>query len=100
MTCCSKEIPSMFDPLLLLSGAETVVVCGAVGSLALACYQKCGPDTAMIISGLLSGDEGGPKFKVVTNGGAVIWPVIQQRAFLSLAPMQINITAKTPFITK
>lgn len=46
-------------------------------------YQKCGPNQAMIISGMLSGEDD-RKFKIVVGGGATVFPVIQQRSFLSL----------------
>jgi flotillin len=89
----------MFDPLLLVAGASVVTVSGAVGSLVLSCYQKCGPNQAMIISGL-GCSTGNSDFMVVIGGGAVVWPVIQQRAFLSLELMTIDLKNAAPIITK
>jgi flotillin len=95
----SLENTSMFDPLLLLGGAAVVTVVGAVGSMALSCFQKCGPNQAMIISGLGT-KRGEHDFKIVKGGGAVVWPVIQQRAFLSLEVMTIDVKSSAPIITK
>lgn len=89
----------MFDPIVILGGAAVVTVCGAVGSMALSCFQKCGPNQAMIISGLGT-KHGEHDFKIVKGGGAVVWPVIQQRAFLSLEVMTIDVKSAAPIITK
>lgn len=89
----------MFDPLIVLAGAAVFGVCGAVGSMALSCFQKCGPNQAMIISGLGT-KRGEHDFKIVKGGGAVVWPVIQQRAFLSLEVMTIDVKSVAPIITK
>ncbi len=89
----------MFDPLILLGGAAITVVAGAVGSMALGCFQKCGPNQAMIISGLGT-KHGEHDFKIVKGGGSVVWPVIQQRAFLSLEVMTIDVRSVAAIITK
>ncbi|MBC7997573.1 MAG: flotillin family protein, partial [Leptolyngbya sp.] len=62
-------------------------------------YQKCGPNQAMIISGMFSGEED-RKFKIVVGGGTTVFPVIQQRSFLSLEVMTIEIKSTAPIITK
>ncbi|MBC7999174.1 MAG: flotillin family protein [Leptolyngbya sp.] len=62
-------------------------------------YQKCGPNQAMIISGMLTAEED-RKFKIVVGGGTTVFPVIQQRAFLSLEVMTIEIKSTAPIITK
>lgn len=89
----------MFDPLLLLGGAAVVVVSGAITSMALSCFQKCGPNQAMIISGLGT-KRGEHDFKIVKGGGAVVWPVVQQRQFISLEVMTIDVKSVAPIITK
>lgn len=62
-------------------------------------YQKCGPNQAMIISGMWAGEDD-RKFKIVVGGGATVMPVIQQRAFLSLEVMTIEVHSTAPIITK
>lgn len=89
----------MFDPLLLLGGAATIVVSGSIGMMALSCFQKCGPNQAMIISGLGTA-SGARNFLIVVGGGAVVWPVLQQRAFISLELMSVSLKPETPLITK
>jgi len=66
-------------------------------------FIKCGPNQAMIISGMLASDNpanGGSGQKVVIGGGATVLPVIQQCSFVSLECMAITLEPKTPYITK
>ncbi len=63
------------------------------------CFQKCGPNEAMIISGWNT-DEGDRKFKIVVGGGAFVMPLVQQKAFLSLETMSIDVVSQAPIITK
>lgn len=62
-------------------------------------YQKCGPNEAMIISGF-GAKEGERDFKIVKGGGAVVLPLLQQRQFLSLEVMTIDVRSQAPIITK
>lgn len=62
-------------------------------------YQKCGPNEAMVVSGFGAG-EADRQFKIVKGGGAVVLPVIQQRQFLSLEIMPIEVRSSAPIITK
>lgn len=62
-------------------------------------YQKCGPNEAMIISGF-GAAEADRRFKIVVGGGDVVLPVIQQRSFLSLEVMPIEVRSSAPIITK
>ncbi len=53
----------------------------------------------MIISGLLEGpNEQG--FKIVKGGGTVVWPVIQQYAFLNLDVMTMDVCSAAPIVSK
>src|SRR3990167_6983035 len=65
----------------------------------VSCFQKCGPNEAMIVSGLATG-EGDRKFKIVVGGGAFVNPLIQQKAFLSLETMTIDVVSAVPSMTK
>ncbi|HEY9678922.1 MAG TPA: flotillin family protein [Drouetiella sp.] len=62
-------------------------------------YRKCGPNQAMIISGMAAG-EGENSFKIVVGGGAVVLPLIQQANILSLEVLKIDVAGQTPFITR
>jgi flotillin len=53
----------------------------------------------MIISGA-GAREGDRNFKIVVGGGAVVFPMIQQRNSLSLEVMTIEVHAQAPMITK
>src|SRR5208283_2305067 len=72
-------------------------------STAISSFQKCGPNQAMIISGLGAqtlDDEGRKhEFRIVKGGGAVVWPVIQERRFLSLEVMTIDVRSDAAIIT-
>src|SRR5579875_1292073 len=67
--------------------------------LMVSCFQKCGPNEAMIVSGFGATREGRP-FKIFVGDGTVILPLIQQRATLSLETMTIDVVSQAPMITK
>lgn len=78
----------------------TLVVLGLVGvvglvllSMAVSVYQKCPPNQAMIVFG-----AGGTH--VVKGGGRPVWPMIEQKAYLSLEVMTIDVKSSAPIITK
>src|SRR5687768_226121 len=51
-------------------------------------YKRCPANRVLVISGKVSG---GQSARVISGGGAFVWPVIQQADFLSLLPLQIDI---------
>jgi flotillin len=51
-------------------------------------YHRCPANKVLVISGRV-GD--GKAARVISGGGAFVWPVIQQADFLSLLPLQIPI---------
>ena len=76
-----------------------VFVLFMIGWIVAGFYQKCGPNQAMIISGF--GTRQGPHgFKIIKGGGDVVLPLIQQRSFLSLEVMTIEVHSQAPIITK
>jgi flotillin len=76
-----------------------LVMFGLISWIYVSFYQKCGPNEAMIISG--SGvSEGDRNFRIIVGGGAVVNPFLQQRAFLSLETMTIDVVSAVPMITK
>ena len=51
-------------------------------------YKRCPSDKVLVIFGRV---EKGRSSKTLHGGGAFIWPLIQDYAFLSLTPITINI---------
>ena len=54
-------------------------------------YKRCPANRVLVISGRVAGGESA---RCISGGGAFVWPVIQEYAYLSLEPMQINIPLK------
>lgn len=54
-------------------------------------YKRCPANKILVISGTT--DSNGAA-KTIAGGGAFIWPVIQEAAYLDLTPIQINIPLK------
>jgi flotillin len=51
-------------------------------------YKRCPANQVLVISGRVGT---GQSARVISGGGAFVWPVIQQADFLSLLPLQIDI---------
>src|SRR5690606_27660357 len=51
-------------------------------------YKRCPANRLLVVSGRVSGGESA---RCISGGGAFIWPVIQEYAYLSLEPIQIEI---------
>jgi flotillin len=82
---------------ITLIGIVLVVVVGVVMVFYLLAnlYQKCGPNEAMIITGAVPGG-----IQVVRGGGAVVWPLINQKHNLSLEVMTIEVHSQAAMITR
>jgi flotillin len=90
----------MFHPsslALIQADASTVLASGAVllaillaGVFALfvARYKRCPANRVLVISGRVGA---GNAAKCISGGGSFVWPVIQEYAYLSLEPIQIDI---------
>ena len=58
-------------------------------------YKRCPPDQVMVIYGRTAKvADGRAKPSRVVHGGALVWPLIQDYAYISLKPMPINIDLK------
>lgn len=75
------------SPILILT-AVAVLVLASVVMLFVSRYKRCPANKVLIISGQVGG---GQSAKVFSGGGAFVWPVVQEYAFLDLAPLQIDI---------
>jgi len=85
-----------FSVVIIIMGLFTAVI---LGYILANLYQKCSPNQAMIISGFGAGQRD-RNFKIVVGGGAIVYPMIQQRNVLSLEIMTIEVHAQAPMITK
>ncbi len=54
-------------------------------------YRRCPANKVLVISGKVAGESSA---RVISGGGAFIWPVIQEYAYLDLTPLQIDIPLK------
>ena len=54
-------------------------------------YRRCPANKVLVISGKVAGENAA---RVISGGGAFIWPVIQEYAYLDLTPLQIDIPLK------
>jgi flotillin len=64
---------------------------GGILVLFVSRYRRCPANRVLVISGRVGGDGAA---KCISGGGAFVWPVIQEYAYLSLEPIQIDIPLK------
>lgn len=64
-----------------------VLVLGLV-ALFVSRYKRCPANKLLVVSGRVGGGESA---RTIAGGGAFIWPVIQEYAYLGLEPIQIEI---------
>lgn len=72
-------------PILILIVVAALVIFATVTAL-ISRYKRCPSDKILVIYGR----TGGTSAKCVHGGGAFIWPVIQDFAFLDLKPLSIE----------
>jgi flotillin len=93
MTLASLAV-LQFDALSGASSGALVVAAIALVLFSLLAlfvsrYKRCPANRVLVISGKVAGDQSA---RVISGGGAFVWPVIQQADFLSLLPLQIDIS--------
>jgi flotillin len=89
-----QVLPGAFDgvPLWAVAGpALGVVLLLSLLSLFVSRYKRCPSNKVLVISGRVGGGESA---KCISGGGAFVWPVIQEYAYLGLEPIQIDIPLK------
>nr|MCR4593411.1 flotillin family protein [Bacteroidaceae bacterium] len=74
------------DPLTLIVVCAILVV--AIVAFLANRYRKCPADKILVIYG--SGNGGKKSANCVHGGGAFVWPVIQDYAYMSLTPIGID----------
>jgi len=85
---------SILNDLNLLGVVGPVLgalVVGGITVLFVSRYRRCPANKVLVISGRVGGDGAA---KCISGGGAFVWPVIQEYAYLSLEPIQIDIPLK------
>jgi flotillin len=82
-------LPADADTLFAFAGAAlaALVVFGIV-LLFVARYKRCPANKILVISGSVGG---GNAAKCISGGGAFVWPVIQEYAYLSLDPIRMDV---------
>ncbi|MEN8376741.1 MAG: SPFH domain-containing protein [Gemmatimonadota bacterium] len=84
-----QDLPGIggFPPIILLVGVATLVALSLL-MLFVRRYKRCPANRVLVISGRVGT---GKSARVISGGGAFVWPVIQEFDFLSLVPLQIDI---------
>lgn len=78
----------------VLFGFAFIAIC-VLFSLVVGMFQKCPPNTALIVFGAFSHQP-----KVIKGGGTVVLPLLQASKPLSLEVMTIDVKSSAPIITK
>ncbi|HEU5208429.1 MAG TPA: SPFH domain-containing protein [Longimicrobiales bacterium] len=78
---------STLSPAVLITGV-LVLLFLSITMLFVSRYRRCPANRVLVISGRVGT---GQSARVINGGGAFIWPVIQEYAFLDLTPLQIDI---------
>lgn len=76
-----------FDLWMIVVGAFVLLIFSTILFLA-ARYRRCPSDKILVIYGKVAE---GRSAKCMHGGGALVWPLIQEYAYLSLTPMTISI---------
>src|SRR5262245_24223603 len=77
-----------FDLYVLLIGGAAALLVLSLLMLLVKRYKRCPSNKILVIFGKVSA---GQSARCLHGGGAFVWPLIQDYAFLSLDPMQIEI---------
>jgi flotillin len=84
-------LPDAGTLLTFLGPVLGVGVFAGIVLLFVSRYRRCPANRVLVISGRVGGDGAA---KCISGGGAFVWPVIQEYAYLSLEPIQIDIPLK------
>ncbi len=89
---------SGIEPASLLAIGVGVSLAFILVFLMINLYVKCGPNEALIISGMYAGSTSA-SYKIIVGGGAVMLPMIQQASRLSLAIRNVRVKSQSPIVT-
>ena len=87
-----QVIPDIGGWVLAIGAPALIAVTlGGMVVLFVTRFRRCPANRVLVISGRVGGDGSA---RCISGGGAFIWPVIQEYAYLSLEPIQIDIPLK------
>jgi flotillin len=75
-------------PASVILGTALAVVLLSLALLFVNRYVRCPANRILVISGRVGGDGAA---RCISGGGAFVWPVIQEAAFLELDPVRIDV---------
>jgi flotillin len=85
-------VPELGGVTVAIGGVVlAAVLVASFVSLFVSRYRRCPANKVLVISGKVGGGESA---KCISGGGAFVWPVIQEYAYLGLEPIQIDIPLK------
>src|SRR5690349_3441757 len=85
------QLPEGFPLWAMLTPVLGVVLVAGLVLLFVSRYKRCPANRLLVVSGRVGGGESA---RCISGGGAFIWPVIQEYAYLGLEPIQIEIPLK------
>src|SRR5688500_7596600 len=86
------QLPDLTGTTIAIGGVLLgAVVVFSLVTLFVSRYRRCPANKVLVISGKVGGGESA---KCISGGGAFVWPVIQEFAYLGLEPIQIDIPLK------
>ena len=77
----------IMSPVMIAAAAGAFVLVSFVLFLASR-YRRCPSDKILVVYGSVGNDRAA---KCIHGGGSLVWPVIQDSAYLSLTPITMNI---------
>ena len=96
----APDVFPILQDVAVLDGLPIWLVAGPVAGVAVflslvllfvSRYKRCPANRVLVLSGRVGGGESA---RCISGGGAFVWPVIQEYAYLSLEPIQIDIPLK------
>lgn len=80
------------SPIVIAVGLLALLLVSA-GVFLASCYRRCTPNQIMVISGNTKRNADAAS-KYIHGGGAFVFPLIQEHAYLSLTPFAIDVALK------
>src|SRR5689334_11073037 len=75
-------------PAAVILGLAVAVVLGGLALMLVNRYVRCPANKILVISGRVGGEGAA---RCISGGGTLVWPVIQEYAFLDLDPLRIDV---------
>jgi flotillin len=91
LSLAALQLPEGLPLWAMLTPVLGVVLVAGLVLLFVSRYKRCPANRLLVVSGRVGGGESA---RCISGGGAFIWPVIQEYAYLGLEPIQIEIPLK------